>query len=244
MKKLLALILAAVMLCGLLAGCGSSDKKSEGKEGSGDPVTTQPKETEPKETEPEIDAANVAFGVLEGDTYINRYAGFQVTMDSSWMLMTSDELQELPADVVEMFEDSAIGETVKNYTQFYDMQATSTSTLASVNVLYQVKDSMTAALGNVFTEEQIVDVTLAQKDLLISTYQQAGIEVESMEKVKVQFLGAERFAVKTTATVMGMDYYLVQLFDYTLGDYAVIYTFAAFTEAEMDANMALFQPLS
>lgn len=248
MKKLFALLLTALMLCSLLAACSAAPATND--EGSKTPTTTapavetEPEETEPEVTEPEETNNSVAFGKFEGNLYINEYAGFQLELDDSWQLMTAEQLQELPENVSTMFEDTAIGETMKKYTQFMDMQATNTNDFSSVNVVYQVKDAALTAAGNIFSEEQILDATLAQKDVLISSYAQAGIEVESMEKITMEFLGNERFAIETTAKVMGVDYNMVQLFDYSTGDYGIIITIAAFGEEALDSLVALFQPLS
>lgn len=253
MKKLLALILATLMLCSVLAACSAAPAKDD--EGNETPTTTapaaetEPEETEPEETEPDEteeakDGNTVAFGTLEGNLYTNEYAGFQLELDDTWTLMTAEQLQELPENVTAMFEDTAIGETMKSYTQFIDMQATNVNDMSSVNVVYQVKDASLTVAGNILSEEQILDATLAQKDVLISSYAQAGIEVESIEKVTMEFLGRERFAMKTSAKVMGVDYCMVQLFDYSIGDYGVVITIAAFGEEALASVIALFQPLS
>jgi len=251
MKKLIALILAALMLCGVLAACSSAPSDPEDVCGSVTPITqsTEPEETEapteeatePEETESD---SSVSFGAVSGNLYTNTYAGFQMELDENWTLLTAEELQELPENINALFEDAEIGDTMKNYTQFFDMQATNMLDMSSVNVVYQVKDASMMLAGKLMSEEDILDATLEQKDTMISSYAAVGIEVESIEKVSMEFLGKTHFAMKTSAKVMEMDYCMLQLFDYSIGDYGVIITIAAFGEEALDSVLDLFQPLN
>lgn len=81
---------------------------------------------------------------------------------------------------------------------------------------------------------------LANMDLIVDTYKQMGIEVISMEKVKVTFLNEERFAVKTYAVTEGIDYYMLQLMDYHLGSYGVVLTAASYLEDNTQSVLDLF----
>lgn len=255
MKKLISLLLAAAMLCGVLAACDSTEIDEEKSPAATtteaaapeetEPEETEPEETEPEEAEPEENADNaVVFGVLEGNVYTNEYAGFRLELDDNWTLMTSEELQELPENVEQLMQGTALGETMKKYTQLFDMQAQSLTDMRSINVVYQVKAAALALAGNLLTEEQLIDATLTQKDLMTSTYESMGMEDITIEKTKVQFMGQERFALKTSAKMLGLEYYIVQLIDYSCGEYGVYITCAAFGEADLDGLLALFQPLN
>ena len=57
---------------------------------------------------------------------------------------------------------------------------------------------------------------MALKDTMIEAYAQAGMEVESIEKVTVNFLGQDRVALRTVSSVNGVAQYLLQVFDFHL----------------------------
>ena len=114
--------------------------------------------------------------------------------------------------------------------QFTDMLAESSEKMASINVLYQKLDLQNRLLYAMMSEGDILDATLAQKDLMISSYTQMGLESVNIEKVSVDFLGEKHFALKTTATTMGIPTYMVQVFDYHLGQYSVTTTFTCYVQ--------------
>ena len=84
------------------------------------------------------------------------------------------------------------------------------------------------------TEDQIADETMKQKDMLFESYAAAGINASSMEKMTVTFLGEERAALHTSATVQGVPYYILQFFDFDLGSYTVTTTLASYQELQRD----------
>ena len=94
------------------------------------------------------------------------------------------------------------------------------------------------------TEEQILEQVLSQKDSMISSYAQAGIDVSAMEMVKVTFLGEERSALHTTATIENVSYYILQVFDYNLGQYSVVTTFGSYIEDNTRSMLELFYPVA
>lgn len=250
MKKYLALVLALLMVGSLLAACGSDEPQGGSitplpeTTAATESVETEPEETEPVETEPEETEADgdkeVSLGAMQGGVYTNTYAGFSCTLDENWVFATAEQLQEMPGDVSELFSDSAIADKLS--AQIFDMKAENVNDLTTINVLYQKLDMATRLTYATMTEEQIIDATLAQKDLLIATYESAGMQVSSVEKVTVTFCGETRIALLTSATMEGVPYYTLQIFDCKLGEYSVTTTFASFVENKTEDLLAMCSP--
>ena len=229
MKNRKFLVLMTLVLAfSLLAGCGSDKEDVSGSITS----TTSP-----------IQDKNLSLGVVEGGTYTNAYAGIGCTLDGSWVIYPAEQLQELPATVRDMMEGSELAEAMADVEQFTDMFAENADSMINMNVLLQ-KQSMQERLAfAMLTEEQMVDGLLEQLDTLTEAYAQAGINVKSMEKVVVTFLGEERYAAKTTAESQGIPVYMLQLFDYTLGEYSVTITMTSFLEDNTASALELFYKL-
>lgn len=220
-----------LLLCLVLSGCGGKDAVS----GTVTP-NTAPNDT----TAPTVEETPVSLGRLEGGVYTNTYAGYGCELDSSWVYYSAEELQELPENINELLADTELGDSMADTTQIMDMKAENAQDLTTINVLY-TKLSLEERLAYmVLSEEAMVDGVLTQKDTLIQGYSQAGIEVTSMEKVQVTFLGGPHFAIRTESTTQGVPYYILQVFDYTLGRYGVTLTLASYVEDVTQDLLNLF----
>jgi len=225
-KRLLAMISMALALCLLLCGCGGESKEAV----SGN--LTPPETTAP------VEEKSVSMGLLEGGTYENSYACFGFTLDESWVLYPAEELQTLPENVREMFQ----GTELEDYeiTQFTDVLAENAETLTTMNVLYQ-KISLKERLAYaVMSEEDLIDTTIAQYDTMVQAYANAGIAVESVDKKTVTFLGQTHTALYTVAAVQDIPYYILQIYDYSLGDYGIIITLGSYMEDNTESLLELF----
>lgn len=233
-KRYLAMLLVLTML---LAGCGSAGSSIEEVSGEIHPVET---EAEVVATEPAATERPVSMGRMEGGTYINKYAGYACELDSSWTFYGAEELQDIPENVAEMLEGSELGDSINTLDQFTDMMAENAEQMTTMNLLYQkhtVEERLSYAL---LSDEEILDSVFGIQDQMIAAYEQAGIEVNSMEKVTVTFLGEERLALRTSAVMQGVPYYVLQLFDYHLGQYSVTLTLASFVEDNTESLLDLF----
>ena len=94
------------------------------------------------------------------------------------------------------------------------------------------------------SDEQIIDEVLKQKDSMIAAYAQAGMDVQSMEMVTINFLGEARVALKTVSDVQGVAQYTLQVFDYRLGQYSVTLTATSFIEDNTQWVMDQFYPVN
>lgn len=230
MKKIIAIALALMLL--LLSGC--SDDAPSG-------TVEQAPEATVGSTEAPVEEEEVSLGRMEGGVYTNEYAGFGCTLDSSWTFYTAEELQELPENTAELFADSEYLDSESMLNQITDMMAENLTDLTSVNVLY-TKLSMTERLTfATMSHEEILDMTLdTQKDAMIAAYEQAGILVDSMEKVTVTFLGEEQPALHCAMSIDGIPYYTLQVFDYKAGQYGITTTFASYLEDNTSGLLDLF----
>lgn len=249
--RLLALLLALAML---LCACGG---EPEDISGSVTPAPTAPAdmpEEEPQEqpadepTEPPTEASTeapaeenpVSLGRMEGGVYTNTYAGIGCELDESWVFYTAEELQELPENTQELFADTELGGSASQYNQITDMMAENATAMTSVNVMYTQIGLQERLVYAMMSEEESIDATLAQADSIVAAYEQAGISDAVIEKVTITFLGEEHVGMKTTASIQGVPYYILQVQDYTLGAYGVTVTASSFVEDNTQAVLDLF----
>lgn len=255
MKKKLCLILALFfVLSAALTACGGETDAQGGVISAQDATEAIPggavEQPDPSEapTEPEND---LSLGRMEGGVYTNEYVGYACSLDSNWSFLSAEELQQLPGAVNEALSGSELSELLANTQQFTDMMAENVSDLTSMNVLYQKLSMQERLAYSLLSEEEIVDATLEQKDMLISSYAQAGIIVSSMKKETVTFMGEERIAIRTTAVmnveseagVQEIPYFILQFFDARLGEYSVTTTLASYLVDNTDSLMDLFYKL-
>ena len=145
---------------------------------------------------------------------------------------------------MEMLKGSEFSEENDLYSTIMDMMAENEEDLVGMNVNYTRISASERVQFSLASEEQMIDATLEQKDSLIDAYAQAGIEVDTMEKVSVDFLGEERFAIHTTASYSGVPYYALQIATYNLGgQYYVTLTMQSFLEDNTTALLDLFYPV-
>lgn len=225
MKWLLALML---VLAVMLAGCAESAEDVAGN------VAPNQAATEAAEENP------VSLGRMDGGVYTNSYAGFGCTLDDSWTFYSAEELQALPENVNEVLKDTEIGDAMEGVEQITDMMAENMETFSSMNLLYQKMDAQTRLVYGMMSEESIADAMLAQSDTMIAAYAQAGMDVTSLEKVTVTFLGEERIALRTEGTMQDIPFYMVQVFDYNQGSYSITLTMTSYMEDKTADMLALF----
>lgn len=241
MKKIISLLLALAMVLSL-AACGSS---AESPKGDIKPLEDTQQESTPEkqeeQTQPAEEDNDFSLGAMQGGIYENTYAGFACKLDENWVYKTAEELQDVTGLTEEMFEGTDLD--LSSYNQILDMMAECSDPLASINIQYTALSAQERIAHAMAGEEGIIDATLEQKDMLISTYAQAGIDVSAMEKVTVNFCGEDRFAIHTTASIQGTNYFILQLFYTNIGPYYVTITLGAFVEDTTPQLAELFYKL-
>ena len=258
MKRTLSLILAILLTLSMLAGCGGKTPETTAPVNT--PETAEPVETTapaapettapavpetteptiPETTEPVLEERALTLGVVEGNTYTNAYAGFGCTLDAGWTILPADQIQELPALVKDAVDGTAVGEAMQDVQQFTDMMAENAEQLTNMNILFQKLGVDERLMYKLLDEEAVVDATLSQKDAMIEAYTAMGLNVSSIEKVTVTFLGEEHFAMKTVAEIQGLTCYMLQMFRHDLGEYMVTMTLTSYLEDNTDSMLDLF----
>lgn len=231
MKNVLSLILAMLLMLSLLAGCGSDADDIRGSVSADKTAET---------TQAAEEDRPVSLGRMEGGVYTNEYAGIGCKLDSDWVFYSAEELQDLPDQIDEVLQGTEFEDTANELQQITDMMAENVDALTTMNVLYTSIGAKERLAYAVMSEEEVADSILAQSDAMIAAYAQAGIEVASMEKVTVNFLGETRTGIHTTAAIEGVDYYILQVFDYSLGKYGVTITMSSFVEDKTDSLLDLW----
>ena len=79
-------------------------------------------------------------------------------------------------------------------------------------------------------------------DTLVASYENAGILVESMSTKAVTFLGEDRTALYTVATVQEIPYYVLQLYDFHLGQFSITTTVGSYYTDNTESLLELFFP--
>jgi len=251
MKKNVLFVML-LSLCLVLAACGGEKDVAGKVETIGEAPTVPagtvtPAETAaPETTVPETTAPaekELSLGRMEGGIYTNEYVGFSCALGSDWTFLSAAELEQIPASVSDAVSGSELAQHLEGVQQFTDMMAENANAMTSVNVLYQKLSMQERVVYMTMTEEEIIDLTLEQQDMMAEAYAQAGMTLLSMEKVEVVFAGRPRYAVRSELAIGDVAYYTLQLFDFQLGEYAVTTTLASFVEDNTASLLELFYPL-
>jgi hypothetical protein len=130
------------------------------------------------------------FGSVKDNVYSNEYYGIHFALDSSWEYKTAEEIQEIPEDR----ENFPCGEE-------YDVfLAERKDGKLEVNVIveHMSEDAMEefSSLG----EEGLTDYMVAEIEKRADEAETQGMTVTSVETVKMEFCGAEKYAVRTVMT--------------------------------------------
>lgn len=164
---------------------------------------------------------NAVFGSWDGSTYTNSYAGFGCQLDEDWVYQGAEE-------------------DGKRLSQTMDMQAENAKELATIHVLYTQLGFEERLTYGMLSQEEILDTLLTEQDTFAQRYTQQGTEVSSIEKLPVQFLGQEHFALKTETVTDGIPCYTVLIMDYTAGEYGVTLSVKSYLEDKTQQLLDLF----
>ena len=228
----------------LLAGCAGRAAGQTQTIPASAPAILAPRDTEPVPSSvPEVTERQMTLGRVEDRVYTNTYAGIGCRLAEGWDWATAQELQELSREVQEALEGTAVGSTIQDGTQVYDMQAQNVEALTTTNVVFTKLSTKERLAYALMSDEDLIQSNLEQKDALIESYAKAGIMVTSMEAVQVSFLGQSRTALRTQSTYQGVAYYMLQVFDYRLGEFGMTLTVGSFQEDHTQELLALYYPL-
>lgn len=245
-KNLLPLIAVLLALAIVLAGCGfETPDAPDTTDNSALQNTTNPPDTTdvPDTTDAPTGKGKFALGTFENGIYTNSYLGITCTLDNNWTLTPAEQLQTLPDNIRDVLDSTELGSMMDSYTQIIDMQAENSKDLTNISVAYTKIGLAERLVYMSMTEEEIIDSTLAMKDVLISSYEQVGITVNEMKKVSVTFLGQTHTAIWIDCSVQNIPCYMLQLTYFQLGEYGVTLSLGSYLEDKTADLLALFDTI-
>ncbi len=219
MKKLIAILLAAIMLLSI-AGCGKKEPASDIF--TFDDVDTEAAAEEKEEKEDESEEAEFELGVITENTYENSFIGYGLKISDDWTFYNKAQINQLNGLVADMVDDEQLKEQLKNSSVIYDMYAASSDGLQTMNVTLE---NIGAFYASLMTEDDYIDNSLKTlPSILVSAGYSEDMEIE---KVTVNFAGRERNGVKIKASIYGKEIYQLMMVT-KAGNYMVLCTLTSF----------------
>ncbi len=200
MKKFLSLFMVLVMICCLCGCLGENNNVDDirGEITSEVQNVTQGEETEDgknEESQPEF-----SLGKTINNVYTNEFLGLSCTLSSEWEFYSDEQILELNNIVLENIDED-ISEQIKNATIIYDMFAQNTVDYSNINMTLERFSSLQIASIDM---KQSLE---AQKDAIISTYQNMGYTDITVAYEKIIVDNKEYDALKLKAMIQGVDFY-------------------------------------
>lgn len=161
-------------------------------------------------------------GQYRSGVYTSRYAGIACNLGEAWNCQTTP---------------------VNTRQAVCDLQADSETGLTSVNIIFQRQSPLQQLICAATPPDRLVAQLLSRKDTLQEAYRRFGYENISIRADRVCFLGQDRAAIRTQASIGDMQMYTVQIIDCTLGAYDMVLTVTSLLEDCTQELLALFRPL-
>ena len=207
MKKLFAMLMALTILM-TMAACGQQTTDEAG--GTVDPGAVADRDTSGQVDMPADDAGTPELGSVNGGTYTNEFAGIGCTLDETWTFYTEAQIAEINGFLTEGTSDEEMRQLMEENQSVYDMYASSTDGLMTMNVVFQ---NMGLLFGTTMSAQDYVELSAEQLPDAMGTY---GFEDVTASVTTAEFAGAECPAIAITATVQDGNYiYCVTLCSYT-----------------------------
>ena len=209
-----------------LAACGSSSDN-----------TSTDTNTDTTVTDPAEEELVYERGTVTDNTFSSAFLGASLTLDDSWLFFDDAQLAELAGLVQDSFEDEELRKQLDEGASVYEMYALHQNDNASVNITVQNTES---SISSILSEDQYADLCVEQLPEIMAS---AGINVDSIEKISLDFAGTAHPALSISATVNNSPLYetiaLVKQ-----GSYIFSITCASYTDAATTTDLiAAFQAL-
>ena len=220
MKKLLALVLALVMVCGL-CGCFGGDNNNDVR---GDINSGGQNE---EQSEPEF-----SLGKSENNTYNNEFLGLSCTLPSEFVSFTDKQILELNNMVGDVIDED-VAKQLESANIIYDMYAVNQAAGDSINVNLE---KLSAA--------QIITLDIkknleAQIETIKSSFQNMGYTDIDVAYKKITIDGKEFDSLTIFAKVQGIPYYST-VFTFRKSNYLANVTFGSLQTDKTDTFVGYF----
>ena len=233
MKKLFAMLMALTILM-TMAACGQQAPDAAG--GTVDPGAVADQGTSGQVDMPADDAGTPELGSVNGGTYTNEFAGIGCTLDATWTFYTEAQIAEINGFLTEGTSDEEMRQLMEENQSVYDMYASSTDGLMTMNVVFQ---NMGLLFGTTMSAQDYVELSAEQLPDAMGTY---GFEDVTASVTTAEFAGAECPAIAITATVQDTPMYEL-LVCMKEGNYIYCVTLCSYTEDVTAQMAALFYTL-
>ena len=190
MKKLFAMLMALTILM-TMAACGQQTTDEAG--GTVDPGAVADRDTSGQVDMPADDAGTPELGSVNGGTYTNEFAGIGCTLDETWTFYTEAQIAEINGFLTEGTSDEDMRQLMEENQSVYDMYASSTDGLMTMNVVFQ---NMGLLFGTTMSAQDYVELSAEQLPDAMGTY---GFEDVTASVTTAEFAGAECPAIAITA---------------------------------------------
>lgn len=185
---------------------------------------------------PADDAGTPELGSVNGGTYTNEFAGIGCTLDETWTFYTEAQIAEINGFLTEGTSDEEMRQLMEENQSVYDMYASSTDGLMTMNVVFQ---NMGLLFGTTMSAQDYVELSAEQLPDAMGTY---GFEDVTASVTTAEFAGAECPAIAITATVQDTPMYEL-LVCMKEGNYIYCVTLCSYTEDVTAQMAALFYTL-
>ena len=159
-KRWIAVILTAMTLATLLAGCGGAAEKPSGTLDTPTPTaqpTEAPEETAAPEETPAPDETMLTLGTIQGGRYENETLGIGAEFDSDWLIADREELNALGGLAAEVITDEELRAAMEKADYFYDLYARTEDNTLLVQLVFEKLNAVAAAL---YDEDKYADVSV------------------------------------------------------------------------------------
>lgn len=244
MKKLLAIVLAAMMV--IATGCGDKDPPSDpdanihadstensesilkdppASNKTDDKLDEADDSAEDNQNDADRDIDSSIMGSIKGDVYINEFADFSFTLPGGWTFSSKEDLDALMSQAGEEAE----------LTTVYDCMALNADSTANVLIMFE----NTAVTGNAdISEKDYADSVTT----LLTSGQASDWKYEVVDASKADISGKTYYTTTVSAdTGIGVDTEQTLLFR-KLGDYMLsicVSTYPGITESAQDIIAAI-----
>lgn len=190
MKKLIALILAVLMVLSMTACADKNDVRGDVVSGDNGSSATDGKTPEEKE---------FGTGKSSGNKYVNEFMDISCELGSEWKFLTDAEIRKNNETALGLMGDD-YAEAIKNASTFTDMMATHSNQTDTVNITFEKLTGANLALS----EEQYVNLS---KDSLKGSLESMGMTNVVLNTGKDTFAGKEHPYIAVTAQYNGVAVY-------------------------------------
>jgi len=205
--KRLAVILLCLVMCFAFVACGKGNTTNNNFQNNSAITSEQ--------------TVNLfAQGVVNGNTWENKFCGLGCRLDSSWSFYDDAKIQELNQQALG-YMPSDVADLVENANLIYDMYATTGNGKGNINVIFE-------KLNPAYANYPISQILTSQVPALKQNLENMGFKVVNSYTDKVTIEGKSYDAIFVESTLGNLNFHQTG-FAFKCGDYMVTISIGAYT---------------